>query len=120
MFKATLIFTLAFNTVLGLSQTQSQGKVFWRGTVDDKVQLVISGDKIETKTISGRPNNDAVFSFVSYLPRQAVNVNVNKKEGRSRRITVIQQPNRDNDYTAIIEIHDDSGGPDVYLLEIYW
>jgi len=54
------------------------------------------------------------------LPDQAVTVQVSRKEGRSKKIKVIQQPTADNDFTAIIEIHDDGGGARDYVLEIFW
>ena len=49
----------------GAPAQESTGKVFWRGTVDDKVQLVIRRDKLEHRNISGNPQPDGNFSFTA-------------------------------------------------------
>lgn len=117
-----LFFTLAVGgQLIGLAQPQAQnGKAFWRGMVDDRVHLIIKGDKIETRTISGRPYPDPVFSFTSPLPERPVTVSFTKQKGRSKKLTILQQPAEENDYTAVIEIYDDAGGAREYLLEIVW
>lgn len=95
------------------------GRAFWRGTVDDVVQLEIRGRNIEVRTISGRAYNNGAFSFTSALPTRNVSVEVEKKRGRGN-VEVIQQPSRDNDYTTVIEIRDREGGAKEYQLEISW
>lgn len=103
------------------AQTEStSGKVFWRGEVDNKVQLTIRNLSLEQRTVEGSPKPDGNFSFTAALPQVPVKVDVNRKEGRSKAITVLQQPSSENNYTAIIEIYDDDGGADDYLLEIFW
>lgn len=95
------------------------GRVFWRGTVDDRVHLVIRGANIETRTISGQTYFDGVFNFTSPLPARQVSVDVSKTRGRGS-VRVIQQPSRFNDFTAIVEIYDREGGAREYQLEIFW
>jgi len=114
----TLLFAFLLSCATAQVHAQS-GKVFWRGMVDDKVQLVIKSDTVEENTISGQANPDGVFSFTSPLPEAQVNVNVNKKRGRGK-VRVIQQPSAGNDFTAIVEIYDDGGGAREYQLEIFW
>jgi len=99
---------------------ESAGKVFWRGMVDDKVQLVIRGDKLEQRNVSGQPQRDGNFSFTAVLPAQAVTVSVPRVEGRSKKVAVVQQPTAENEFTAIVEINDEGGGARDYLLEIAW
>lgn len=122
--KNTLL-ALPFLLFLAVAQANAQsqetvGKVFWRGTVDDKVHLVIRGDNLEHRTVSGATQPDGAFSFTASLPQQAVTVNVNRIEGRSKKITVVQQPTAENDFTAIVEVYDHGGGAKEYRLEIYW
>lgn len=97
----------------------ASGRAFWRGTVDKEVQLIISNRNIETRLISGNPNPVGDFSFTTPLPTRNVKVEVNKKEGRGK-VRVIQQPNRRNNYTAIVQIYDEGGGAREYQLEIFW
>ena len=118
-----LLFTTFFLTsafIFGSIQANAQsGRVFWRGTIDDKVQLTIRSDTIEERTISGQTNPDGVFSFTTSLPDSPVTVGVNKKKGRGK-VSVVQQPSSSNDFTAIVEIYDDGGGAREYQLDISW
>ncbi len=95
------------------------GRVRWRGTIDDEVQLFIRESKVEVKTISGTTYNDAIFDFTSGLPNRKVDVFVNKKKGRGS-VKVIQSPSRENDFTTVIQIRDKDGGAREYDLDIYW
>ena len=112
-------FLLLFLSVDAAAQ-ESAGKVFWRGMVDDKVHLVIRGDRLEQRNVSGQPQPDGNFSFTAVLPAQAVTVSVPRVEGRSKKVAVVQQPTAENEFTAIVEITDEGGGARDYLLEIAW
>lgn len=103
----------------GNSDGNASGRAFWRGTVDNKVQLIIKGRDIETRTMEGRAYAAGTFSFTSALPSRNVNIDVTKKRGRGK-IRILQQPDRNNQYTAVIEIYDDGGGAGEYQLEISW
>ncbi len=103
----------------GDGDNSTTGRAFWRGTVDKEVRLVIRDRNIETRLISGNPYSDGNFSFTSPLPTRNVSVEVNKKKGRGN-VRVLQQPRRNNDYTAIIQIFDEGGGAREYELEIFW
>ena len=98
---------------------QRNGRAYWRGIVDKQVQLVIRNRNIETQTIEGRAYSAGKFSFTASLPTRNVSVDVDKKSGRGD-VSVIQQPSRDNDYTAIIQINDNDSGAKEYQLEINW
>ena len=95
------------------------GRVFWRGSVDDKIHLIISGANLRVETISGKVQGEGAHSFTAELPREEVTVSVNKQEGRGT-ATVVQQPTAENDYTAIIEVYDNRGGARVYQVDISW
>ena len=95
------------------------GRAYWRGTVDDTVRIEIQGKSLVAETISGRSYGSGTFSFTSSLPNRGVSVGVDKKKGRGN-VEVIQQPNRSNNFTTIIEIKDGDGGAREYQLEIYW
>lgn len=103
----------------GNSSQSPIGRAFWRGFVDKEVHLIVRSRYIETQTISGAPYENVNFSFTSSLPNRNVRVDVLKKKGRGS-ATVIQQPSRDNDYTAVVQILDEDGGAKEYELEISW
>ena len=95
------------------------GRAAWRGRVDDRVQLVIKGQSISARVVSGAPQAGGVATFTSPLPSQVVEVGVDKTRGRGT-VTVLQQPSPVNDYTAVVEVYDGSGGAQEYRLDIFW
>lgn len=116
----TIVLVVGSQAVDTAAQTDNgSGRVYWRGQVDDKLQITIQGLTVETKTISGRAMAEGNFSFTAKLPESDKTVSITKIEGRGK-ATVIQQPTAENDYTAIIEVHDDRGGASDYLLNIWW
>ncbi len=97
----------------------SSGRVTWRGMVDAKVRIVISGKNLDVNTITGQTYNAGTYNFTSALPRRNVTVDVTKRRGRGD-VRIVQQPNRNNNYTAIVEVIDSDSGAREYELEIYW
>jgi hypothetical protein len=95
------------------------GRVSWRGRVDDRVQLVIRGRTVETRTITGSPNPAGAANFTSPLPNVPVEVSVTKVSGRGS-VRILQQPARANDFTTVIEIYDNGSGAQEYRLDIFW
>lgn len=95
------------------------GRVAWRGTVDHEVHVVIQGRNLETRTLQGTEYRNETFNFTSALPSRNVTVEVTKKSGRGE-VSVIQQPTRNNNHTAIIRIFDGGSGARQYELDIYW
>lgn len=116
----TIVCVLVCFSVAAFSQiAPASGKVFWRGMVDDKVHIVIKGLTVETKTVSGREMEAGAFSFTAPLPSSNVTVTAIRKDGRGT-VTVVQQPESANGFTAIVEVHDSRGGAADHLLEISW
>jgi hypothetical protein len=95
------------------------GRAFWRGKVDIETQLFIRGNNLETRVVAGPNWGGESFSFTSPLPTRKVEVSVNKKKGRGD-VRVLQQPSRENDWTAVVQILDPGSGAKDYELEIFW
>ncbi len=95
------------------------GSMQWRGTVDDVVQIRIRNRNARSKAISGRAYNDDNFSFNGRAPRQNANVSVDKRDGRGQ-VLIVQQPNRRNNFTTIVQIIDKKGGADRYRFTLNW
>ena len=111
VFAATVFF--------GNVETVSAQSMEWRGTVDDVVEIRIRNRNARVRHISGREYYDADFSFDGRAPRDNATARVNKRDGRGR-IIVVQQPNRRNNFTTIVQIVDSKGGPDRYRFNLYW
>ncbi len=117
---APIILLVLFFAVSGYAQSASpEGRVYWFGSVDDKVQLTIRGITLEQKTVGGRPMPDGNHSFTAPLPQTAVTVTAIKIEGRGS-VSVIQQPTAENGFTAIVEISDPRGGAAEHFIDISW
>jgi hypothetical protein len=91
----------------------------WRGRVDDYVELNIQGNRVRSREREGSQTLNEQVSFSNPLPRADVSVSVRKRSGRGR-VSVVQQPNPSNNYTAIVKIDDEKGGADDYEIEMEW
>lgn len=95
------------------------GRVIWKGTVDGRVQLLIRGDTVEVRTLSGLDNGAGTYNFTSALPARNIRVEAERKKGRGS-VKMVQQPSKSNAYTAIVEIYDSGGGARQYEVDVYW
>lgn len=94
-------------------------RMHWRGTVDEVVQIYVQGSGASPRSVKGAPVRNVTFNFTAPLPRRPANVEVRKLKGRGS-VNVIQQPARDNDFTAVVEIRDTKGGAEQYEFELIW
>jgi hypothetical protein len=95
------------------------GRATWRGRVDDRVNIYISGSEIWDETISGGMTQNAFGTVIGYLAARNGSVTVNRRSGRGT-VTVIQQPSRANGFTAVIQISDPRSGADDYEIDVSW
>lgn len=95
------------------------GTISWNGRVDDRTNIIIQSDQITEQVISGGGGFVANKSMNGVLPRVASAISVNKQNGRGNAV-VIQQPSRENNYVAIVQVVDTNRGSDDYRLQISW
>lgn len=120
LFIALILSAFTFSAFAqDVENLSNEGRVFWRGMVDDAVRIEIQGSNLTVQTVSGKDYGEGTFSFTTPMPNEAVLVAVNKKSGRGL-VAVTQQPDESNHFTAIIEIRDTKGGAKEYQLEIFW
>ncbi len=98
---------------------QGQQLFQWTGRVDREVQIVMRGNQLSTRRIGATEPNFAQGRAMSDLPRQDGVVRVQVLQGRGN-VAVIQQPNAQNGFTAVVRIQDPQGGSDPYRLVGYW
>jgi hypothetical protein len=91
----------------------------WRGRVDNRVEIIIRGNRCFTRTLEGNPTNNENCNFSNPLPRYDTRINVRTRDGRGK-VRVLEAPSNRNNYTARIEIEDDKGGSDNYEIEVDW
>jgi len=95
------------------------GSVRWRGRVDQTADIIISGSDVQSQDSAGTGLSGVNFNITGYLAARPGSVTARKRNGRGS-VTVKQQPSWDNDFTAIIQVFDPSGGDDDYEVDINW
>lgn len=106
-------------TPVPTNPTETTGVLRWRGRVDDTFRLEWRGGAVFTRTVAGQdyPAND--FRYSAPLPAFPVALSLVKRRGRGA-VTVVQQPDANNGYAAVIEIRDRDRGADEYEFELTW
>ena len=101
------------------SPTYSPGRVYWRGRVDDRVNIMVSGTDVWEEAISGTPMPGATFDIQGYLASSPGIIRANRRNGRGD-VQVLQQPSIANGFVGIVQVRDSSSGSDNYEIEISW
>ena len=103
----------------GGSDTYRSGRVNWRGRIDDRTNISISGNDVWTTVVSGQPPSNVDFNLDGYLASRSGTVRASKRNGRGS-VQVIEQPSIANGFTAVIQVFDSGSGPDDYEIEMSW
>ena len=97
-----------------------EGRLQFFGRVDGEVILYIRGDSITTEILGGRPVQVERFRFSQPIPnRDLRGFNLNQRDGRGP-VDLLEEPSRENGWTAVIRIDDDKSGDDRYSFELIW
>lgn len=96
-----------------------EGAFRWEGRVDIGAEIEIRDDQHRVEDMGGEGTEEYRARFDSKLPRRNLPVSLRKVEGRGR-VELIQTPDADNDYTAIVKIEDPKSGADTYEFELTW
>ena len=109
------------NSYGGNSNNYSEARrgMVWTGRVDGTDFITVRGDQVSVQHQSGAEISDMNFRFDRRLPNATTSVFVKKIRGRGK-VNVIQQPDRSNGFTAIIQVEDKNGGADNYEFEVSW
>ena len=97
----------------------ANGTATWSGRVDDKANIVIRNNSIYAENVAGNGVQTTYQNIGGSLPRRDSTITVQKSSGRGN-VTVIQQPNRSNNFTAVIQISDTKGGSGEYKIDVSW
>ena len=91
----------------------------WAGRVDGTDFITLRGDQVTIQHQAGLEISNMNYRFDRRLPASTTSVSVRKIKGRGK-VNVVQQPDRSNGYTAIIQVEDKNGGADNYEIEVSW
>jgi hypothetical protein len=116
---ALLVRTLGVPAALHASERSPQRGLRWWGRVDGRDILCIRRGTVWVIHEDGEPIVEADFRLERPLPAEPVTVSVRKIRGRGR-VEVLEQPSRENNFTARILIEDKKSGSDRYEIEVFW
>jgi hypothetical protein len=89
--------------------------------VDDSIEVVLDGDRVFIKTLSGQDARDEGSACNMPLPRREVDgFNFTIREARTRDIQLVEPPSRQNGGRVVVRIHDGPSGFGRYIFEVSW
>ena len=88
--------------------------------VDNRAEVRMRGDAIFVRTLEGSRGRDEGSECSQPLPYNSVrDFQIRQTAGRNP-VALSQEPNRMNNYTALMSIEDRQGGGDNYAFEVSW
>ncbi len=94
-------------------------RLFWAGRVDEVATISCRARVCTSTAEQGAPVADERFKFSRPLAEREVEVRLEDTEGRGE-IHLIEQPRRENSYTARVEIRDPQPGAGEYSFSLVW
>ena len=91
----------------------------WEGRVDIGAEIRIHGGDYEVHDLGGQGTQEYRSRFTADLPAAEVAVSLRQLDGRGT-IELVQAPNANNGYTAVVRIEDSKSGGDTYAFELSW
>lgn len=95
------------------------GAFRWEGRVDIGAEIRIRGGEHEVHDAGGQGTQEYRSRFTTELPEEEVIVSLRRLEGRGS-VELIQTPNADNGFTAVVRVEDTNSGDDTYEFELTW
>jgi|SRR5688572_4474950 len=97
-----------------------EGRFEFRGRVDDEAIFYIRRDQATAEAVRGRRVEAERVQFSQPLPDRTLRAfQMRKREGRGS-VELLEEPTRENGWTAVVRIIDDDGGADRYQFELLW
>jgi hypothetical protein len=94
-------------------------RVSWAGRVDEEATVSCRARVCTSAVERGAPVADEKFKFSRPMPAREVEVRLEDPEGRGE-IHLLDQPRRENNYTARVEVRDPLPGAGEYSFELVW
>ena len=99
---------------------RGEGQCDIRIRVDDEIEFALSGNRVETRTLSGQNPTDAGSECNFPFPKGRVaNMRWEVRDGRGR-AELIDEPSRNNGMRAVFNVRDPQGGASRYHVRVKW
>jgi hypothetical protein len=104
----------------GRYNNDREGWLEFEARIDEDLVLRIHRDEIYAETLRGRPLRDERFRFSQPLPSADLrDFDLERRDGRGD-VELLERPNPNNDYTAVVRVRDRDGGDDRYRFRLRW
>ena len=114
------LFALALAMGVAVSPAMARdGKVTWKGDVYGTVEIAFRGRSVNYRRTSGKRPENVKVNFDSSIPDRSRDVSLDQKRGRGS-VSIVQRPDRNNNYTTVVRIEDNRDGHDYYIFELRW
>ena len=98
----------------------TSGHFHWQGLVDGLDNVLLHGSTVSISHLQSAPIDQATYDLSNPLPISDINVTLAKVRGRGN-ITLLEQPNAANNYTAVVQVDDQAmAGSDWYEFTLDW
>lgn len=101
------------------TDTSLNGSFIWTGKIDEKISFVIKGNEVLISDISGAGYKENSRKLLGVLPNRPAELSAKIRDGKGE-IIVLQQPNRQNEYTGIVQLVNNKLTSETFRLEISW
>ncbi|MBI4446975.1 MAG: peptidoglycan-binding protein [Acidobacteria bacterium] len=95
------------------------GELHWQGMVDGIENIIVQGSSVSLQHVRGRRVTSERFNLEAPLSAQTRTVSVQKLRGRGD-VRVLEHPNRNNGYRAVVQINDTPAGAGWYEIVLNW
>lgn len=103
----------------GTSALCQRPALTWEGYVDGSATIYIQGKSIDVQGRSTGSVDRPRVRLHQPLPAFAQTIEVRVRKGKGR-VEVVEQPARENDHSAVVQIDNRETGPDTYSLDFFW
>lgn len=91
----------------------------WTGSVDRELKVEWRGSDVQSRAGNGEAAREVHSSVTNGLPGSEVRVELTVREGRGD-VSILQQPNSSNGYTAVMRVRDPQTGFGHYDFDVTW
>jgi hypothetical protein len=112
-------YSSAADEVRDTASVKVGNTMHWSGTVDREMRVEWRGMDVRSRNQSGVTARAVHSSVSNGLPDHSVNLALRVREGRGD-VTIVQQPEESNGYTAIFKVRDPMSGLGHYDFDVIW
>jgi hypothetical protein len=104
----------------GCNSVSQPHQVTWSGDVDDTATVYFQDSRSWVDNVTGKPVQNINTVFQGELqPSSLITVKLVKTAGRGQ-VVIVQQPAKDNNFTAAVRIIDPEPAADHYQFTLKW